>query len=370
MSEWENPSQAGDEGWAARPLVPLVDSKGRGALTNPKNRFEKQERLAYYEDIFDPEPQRPRTQFYEDQSRSILSKNNSPDLGFDYGLNPYRGCEHGCAYCYARPTHEYLGLSAGIDFETKIFVKEKAPELLREALNAKKWQPQLIVLSGVTDCYQPIERKLEITRRCLEVMSEFRNPVGIITKNALVARDKDLLAELAFWNAASVTISLTTLDNDLCGKLEPRTSRPAARLKAIELLAKEGIPVGVNVAPIIPALNDREIPAVLKAAKDAGASFAGFTLVRLPYSVSEQFEQWLDAYFPDRASHVLSLIRGMRGGKLNVSQFGNRMKGEGEFAAQLGKLFRLHAKRVGLATDWPTLSTASFRRLSRQPELF
>lgn len=350
--------------------MPLVPLRGRGAIKNPKNRFEKQERLEYYEDIYDPEPQKPRTEFYADQSKSILAKNNSPDLGFEYGLNPYRGCEHGCAYCYARPTHEYLGFSAGVDFETKIFVKERAPELLREALNAGKWKPQVIMMSGVTDCYQPVERKLKLTRQCLEVLSDFRNPVGIVTKNALVARDKDVLSELAFWNAVSVTISLTTLDEDLCGKLEPRTSRPLARLRAISELAKEGIPVGVNMAPIIPSLTDREIPAVLKAAKDAGATFAGFTMVRLPYSVSAQFSDWLLAHFPDRALHVLSLIKDMRGGKLNVSDFGRRMKGEGAFAGQLSQLFKLYARKVGLSLDWPQLSTKSFRRMGNQPELF
>ncbi len=350
--------------------VPLVPWKGRGATGNPKNRFEALARAPIAEDP-EVENLKPKTEIYLDNSKSILAKNHSPDLGFDYGLNPYRGCEHGCAYCYARPTHEYLGFSAGLDFETKIVVKENAPELLRAQFSKKSYEPKLVMLSGVTDCYQPLERKLQLTRQCLEVFSEYRHPVSVITKNALVARDKDILGELAFWNAVSVTVSITTLDDDLCGKLEPRTSRPRARLQAIEELARAGVPVGVNIAPIIPALNDREIPVVLKAAKDAGATFAGFTMLRLPWNLKEQFADWLEVHFPERASHVLHLIRDVRGGKLNVSEFGNRMKGQGPFARQLGQLFKLHARKVGLSTDWPELSCDSFKRLSlNQPELF
>ncbi len=344
--------------------------KGRGATGNATNRFEVLKAVPF--DEIDPEVEtlRPKTEVYVDHSKSILAKNSSPDLGFDYGINPYRGCEHGCAYCYARPTHEYLGFSAGMDFETKLVVKENAAELLRAKFLSKSYVPKHVMMSGVTDCYQPLERKLQLTRQCLEVFSEFRHPVGIVTKNALVARDKDILGELAFWNAVSVTLSITSLDDDLCAKLEPRTSRPRARLRAVEELAKAGVLVGVNIAPLIPALNDREIPAVLKAAKDAGASYASFNMLRLPYSVKDQFADWLQVHFPDRASHVLHLIRDVRGGKLNVSEFGSRMKGQGPFAQQLGQLFKLHAKRVGLSTEWPELSLASFRKPSRQAELF
>lgn len=232
--------------------------RGRGAESNPDNRFQAVQ--IEWEEGEEPLP--PKTVLLRDHSKSILSKSDSPDLGFTLGLNPYRGCEHGCVYCYARPTHEYLGFSAGLDFETKILVKENAPELLRQELAGKNWMPETIMMSGVTDAYQPIERKLRVTRRCLEVLVEFLNPVGIITKNALVTRDTDLLKELAHAGAVHVTLSVTTLDEDLCGILEPRTSRPQARLAAISALAQAGIPVGVNIAPVIPGLTDHEIPSI------------------------------------------------------------------------------------------------------------
>ncbi|MDX1583719.1 MAG: PA0069 family radical SAM protein, partial [Thermoanaerobaculia bacterium] len=253
-------------------------SKGRGAGSNPLNRFE---RLEYVRDDEAPPDGPTETIYYRDPSRSIIARNDSPDVGFETSVNPYRGCEHGCAYCFARPTHEYLGFSAGLDFESRIMVKEDAPELLREELASPSWRPRTIAISGVTDPYQPIERKLGLTRRCLEVLVEARNPVVIITKNATVTRDMDLLGELATRNAAAVCFSITTLDGSLVSRMEPRTSRPSLRLEAIERLVGEGVPVGVLVAPVIPAINDHEIPSILEAVRARGASFAAYVLLRL-----------------------------------------------------------------------------------------
>ncbi|RPH30032.1 PA0069 family radical SAM protein, partial [bacterium] len=276
--------------------------KGRGASFNPPNRFEQ---LQYQplEVELDYENERPpfRTQFYDDTSRSILAKNDSPDISFTYSINPYRGCEHGCVYCYARPSHEYLGFSAGLDFESKIMVKRNAPSLLEEALRRKSWIPQTVTISGNTDCYQPAERLFRLTRGCLEVFLRFRNPAGIITKNALILRDMDLLQEMARLNIVHVLISMITLDPDLVRKMEPRTATPAARLNAIHELAQHGIPVGLNLAPVIPGLTDQEIPALLKAAADNGATAAAFSPVRLPGAVEPLFIEWISRTFPDRA---------------------------------------------------------------------
>lgn len=340
---------------------PKTISAHRGALENPANRFEKIkiERDADWnpdDDIL------PRTQFLWDQSQTILARNDSPDIGFDASVNPYRGCEHGCIYCYARPTHEYLGFSAGLDFESKIMVKMDAPKLLRAELSSPKWKPQVIAISGVTDCYQPVERRLKLTRGCLEVLAEFRNPVGIVTKNALVARDIDVLQELARFHAAVVFVSVTSLDEKLRSVLEPRTSPPAARLKAIEKLAAAGIPVGVMVAPVIPAITDVEIPAILKAAAQAGACCAGMTLLRLPFGVAPLFEHWLEEHFPLRKEKVLSRIRSMRGGKLYDATFGERLVGNGIFAEQISQIFETARRKAGIATSHPALSCASFRR--------
>lgn len=342
---------------------------GRGAAGNPKNRFETLERVPDPTDAQDAEQPLPLTQFLPDASKSIISTNVSPDVGFDASINPYRGCEHGCAYCYARPTHEYLGFSAGLDFETKIMVKHDAPELLRRELSKRSWTPRLIAISGVTDCYQPIERKLRLTRRCLDVLADFRNPVVIVTKNALVTRDSDVLSDLAHHRAAAVVVSITTLDADLCGDLEPRTSRPARRLAAIAALAQAGVPVGVNVAPVIPGLNDSEIPRIVRAAADAGAAFAGLVPLRLPYAVAPLFEAWLDQHRPGIKKKVLNRIRELRGGKLNDPNFGSRMDGQGPFADQIHALFGMACKRAGLS-GWPELSTAAFRRPTAQPSLF
>lgn len=331
--------------------------KGRGTTDNPANRFE---RLTYERDE-DAEISAPKTQFYRDTTSTLINHTDSPDVGFEFSINPYRGCEHGCIYCYARPYHEYLGFSPGLDFETKIVVKQNAPELLRRELSSPKWKPKVLAMSGVTDCYQPIERKLRLTRGCLEVLAEFRNPVGLITKNYLVTRDIDLLSELARHNAAAVYLSITTLDAELARIMEPRTAQPAARLRAIAELTKAGIPAGVLVAPVIPGLTDHELPAILKAAAEAGARFAGMVPLRLPYAVKDLFVNWLEEHLPARKAKVLAQIRAIRGGKLNESAFGKRMQGEGIFAEQLHQMFHAAYRRAGF-TGQPELSTAAFRR--------
>jgi DNA repair photolyase len=334
---------------------------GRGASANPPNRFERAWHEADPEAAAEDQPT-PTTQFLPDRARSILTHNDSPDVGFEVSVNPYRGCEHGCIYCYARPTHEYLGFSAGLDFETKILVKENAPELLRRELAAPGWRPCPVAVSGVTDPYQPIERRLRLTRRCLEVLAEFRNPVVVISKNHLVTRDQDLLGELARHDAAAVFLSITTLDGHLKIKLEPRTTHPAGRLAAIEALAHAGVPVGVLVAPVIPGLTDHEMPAILAAAAQAGARFAGYVLLRLPFAVGPLFEQWLEQHFPEKRDKVLSRIRAMRDGKLNDPRFGSRMAGEGVFAQLTHELFTMICRREGLNSHSPNLSTAAFTR--------
>jgi DNA repair photolyase len=340
---------------------------GRGAQINPHNRFLKLqmesdlEQVEHDEDYLDG-LHAYRTEYFSDDSQSIISENDSPDIPFRYSVNPYRGCAHGCAYCYARPTHEYLGLSAGIDFESKIFVKLRAPDLLREHLSKKNWQPESIVMSGVTDCYQPIDRKLELTRRCIEVATEFNQPLSIITKNALVTRDIDLLKGLASKNLTRVAVSITSLDQSLTRVLEPRTSSPEAKLRAIRELSAAGIPVTVMAAPIIPGLNDSEIPAILQAAVEHGASYAGYILVRLPLTVRPIFLDWLNRHFPNKRERVESLIRSTREGQYNQSKFGQRMRGSGEYADHLSKTFKLFAKRFGLHQQPPPLDLTQFRR--------
>jgi len=342
-------------------MDPHVPYKGRGAVSNPPNRFEE---IAFerHDDCIEEDDPAPTTRFFRDKSRSFITYHDSPDLGFQAGFNPYRGCEHGCAYCYARPYHEYLGLSAGIDFETRIGVKEDGPDLLRKEFSSSKWVPQPLGVSGITDCYQPAERRFQITRRCLAVVAECRNPIGLITKNALITRDLDLLQELNRYQAAVATLSITSLDLDLTTKLEPRASTPRARLGAIETLAKAGIPVGVNVAPIIPGLNDQEVPAILKAAREAGAGHAGFTIVRLPYAVAPLFEQWLTHHRPEAKEKVLHRIREVRGGKLNDPNFYSRMRGEGPYAQQIRDLFVISRRKAGYPENGPPLSAAHFRR--------
>lgn len=335
--------------------------RGRGPAINPPNRFEalSLERDPDWNPEEDPSPQ---TQFLRDHSQTIITYNNSPDVGFDASINAYRGCEHGCAYCYARPTHEYLGFSGGLDFETKIMVKENAPELLRRELASPKWKPQVLAMSGVTDCYQPIERKLQITRRCLEVLAETRNPVGIVTKNHLVTRDLDHLKELAAHKAVVVNLSITTLDSELARKLEPRASLPAHRLAAVEALAKAGVPVGIMVAPVIPGLNDHEITNIILAAARVGAQWVGSVVLRLPLTVKPVFEKWLEQLPATQKEKILNRIKAIRGGKLNDSNFGSRMVGQGVFSDQIFQMIAVARRKAGLPEEGPELSTASFRR--------
>jgi DNA repair photolyase len=342
--------------------------RGRGSADNPKNRFEKVERVP--EPLDADETCSPATTFLPDSSRSIIAYNDSPDVGFDASVNSYRGCEHGCIYCYARPTHEYLGFSAGLDFETKIMVKAEAPKLLRKELSSSKWQPRVLAMSGVTDCYQPVEKKLELTRQCLEVLLEFRNPVTIVTKNYLVTRDIDILSELVRHQCAAVFISLTTLDEKLSGLMEPRASRPARRLAAISALSQANIPVGYLQAPMIPGLTDSEAPAIAQAAAKVGARYAGYVALRLPHAVKSLFEDWLERNHPDKKNKVLNRIRSIRGGNLNDPQFNSRMRGEGIFAEQMKELFRVACKKAGIHERSPELSTEHFRRPKEQLKLF
>jgi DNA repair photolyase len=341
--------------------------KGRGTADNPPNRFE----LIHYDPLddgdFDQRPA-PATQFIRDASASIIATNDSPDVAFDVSINPYRGCEHGCIYCYARPYHEYLGFSIGLDFETKIMVKEDAPQLLRKELNSPKWTPQPLGISGVTDPYQPIERRLRLTRQCLEVLAEFRNPAWIVTKNRLVTRDIDILKRLAEHQAASVAIAVTTLDPGLARVMEPRATAPAGRLQAIRDLTAAGIPTMVLIAPVIPGLTDHEIPDILAAARGAGALAAGYTVLRLPHGLPELFADWLDEHFPQKKDKILSRVRDMRGGKMNDNRFIARMKGEGVIADMVKQVFNVTKTKLGFPGK-PVLSSAAFRRPQETPTL-
>ena len=345
--------------------------RGRGARINPPNRFEP---LCLEEDpaaLDEDELRQVPTKYYVDATKTLLARNDSPDIGFTFSLNPYRGCEHGCIYCYARPSHEYLGFSAGLDFETRILVKERAPELLAETFQKRSWVPQVVALSGNTDPYQPLERRLALTRGCLEVFLRHRNPVGIITKNYLVTRDIDLLEQMAKYNLVHVILSITTLHPDLVHIMEPRTSRPERRLQAIEMLAARNIPVSVNVAPIIPGLTDEEMPAILKAAASHGASGAGYTILRLPGAVQDLFIDWVRREFPDRANKIVRRLASLRGGDLTDNRFGKRMRGEGDWADLISRLFRIERKRWGLDAPRRSLSTRHFRRLANgQRSLF
>ncbi len=317
------------------------------------------------------EEQKLATQVEPDASRTVISKNNSPDIAFDHSLNPYRGCEHGCSYCYARPSHEYLGYSAGLDFETRIVAKERAPELLKEELSRKSWEPKFLVLSGVTDPYQPVERKLEITRGCLKVLADFKQPVSIITKNHLVTRDIDHLSRLAEVGAAAVQMSVTSLSGELAKDLEPRASAPHRRLEAITRLREAGVPVGVMIGPVIPGLNDHEIPAILESAAQAGAQWARYIPLRLPLAVAPLFVAWLERHRPHTRDKVLRLVRELRGGKLNDPRFHRRFQGEGEVAKRLEQLFKAGLRKSGLTPEAPTLSSRHFRVPGpQQMELF
>ncbi|MBS0194338.1 MAG: PA0069 family radical SAM protein [Proteobacteria bacterium] len=377
-----------------RPETPKV-IKGRGTTAQPANRFAKQcteavddgwERLSAEGGVpwdsrtalpawFDPEgeaPAHPRTQVSEERARSIISRNDSPDVGFDQSINPFRGCEHGCVYCFARPTHAYLDLSPGLDFETKLYAKTNAAERLRAELAKPGHRVTPIALGINTDAYQPIERRYRITRGLLEVLAQTRHPVSIITKNALVERDLDLLAPMARERLVSVFFSVTTLDNRLAARMEPRASAPHAKLRAMHALHAAGVPVGVMVAPVIPAITDPELESILKAAREAGAGAAGYVLLRLPHELKEIFRDWLAQHFPDRATHVMSLIRQMRGGKDYDAAFGQRMRGEGVFAQLLQRRFQRAHARLGYGR-LPTLRCDLFappRPPSPQAELF
>lgn len=351
---------------------------GRGSELNPPNRFAvpraelDPEHLEFDEDFW-AEQQNLKTQFIPDASKSIVSENDSPDVHFRYSLNPYRGCEHGCAYCYARPTHEYLGLNAGLDFETKIFVKERAAELFAQFLSKATWKPELIVMSGVTDCYQPAERKYRLTRGCLEVAAKFRQPLGLITKNSLVVRDLDVLQPMAEQRLVEVNLSVTTLDQELARTLEPRTSTPAAKLRAIRALTDAGIPVRVMVAPVIPGLNDSHIPAVLEAAREAGALTASYVLLRLPLTVAPVFQEWLERTHPTQRERIEHLIQSTRDGKWNSSQFGERMRGTGALSKQIEQSFKIFRRKFGYSEQTVALDFSRFevpRPTSGQLRLF
>lgn len=340
--------------------------KGRGAAIQPPNRYLPVHIESDFEHVAEDEEYlaelgRPPTQYIPDESQSIVAENDSPDVGFRFSVNPYRGCSHGCSYCYARPGHEYLGLSAGLDFETKVFVKHRAAELFREFLAKPSWRPETIAFSGVTDCYQPAEREFRITRACVAVAAECHQPIGIITKNALICRDVDLLAQLAAHNCVRVSLSITTLDAKLARVMEPRTSSPEARLRAIRELTAAGIPVNVMTAPIIPGLNDSEIPAILAAAREAGAQWAGYVLLKLPATVKPVFLDWLQRTQPLKAERVESLIRTTRGGKLSDSQFGRRQVGTGNLAELIADTFRLWTTKLSYLAEHPTLNCDAFR---------
>jgi DNA repair photolyase len=344
-------------------------AKGRGATINPEGRFEKWARDTADDGWFqDPgdEPAKPKTVIAIEKAKSIISRNDSPDIGFDQSLNPYRGCEFGCVYCYARPSHAFLGLSPGVDWETRISAKTNAAELLREELAKPGYRCETIVIGVNTDAYQPAERELAITRSILEVAVEARHPVGLITKSALIERDIDLIADLARDNLVSTTITLVTQDHGISRYLEPRATAPARRFVTMQRLKEAGIPVHVNVAPIIPFLTDSELENILEAAFNAGATTASYTLLRLPWEVKDIFRAWLEERFPLKAAHVMSRVHEMRGGKDNDPNFGTRMKGQGLWAELLKQRFVKACERIGMNQEhWPGLNTTIFRPPSR-----
>ncbi|HET9023814.1 MAG TPA: PA0069 family radical SAM protein [Burkholderiaceae bacterium] len=340
-----------------------VARKGRGAVSNLAHRFESVQRSSEPALTDDEEALPPlATTVTFETARSIITRNESPDIGFDRSINPYRGCEHGCIYCYARPTHSYLNLSPGLDFETKLVAKRNAAELLRKELAAPGYAPDLIMVGVNTDAYQPIERELKLTRGILEVLTAARHPFGLVTKSSLVERDLDLIAEMARLNLASVSISITSLDAKLARILEPRAASPQRRLRTVRTLAEAGVPVRVNLAPVIPFVNEPEIEAIVDAAADAGAKNAHYTVVRLPWEVSPLFEEWLRTHFPDRAQRVMNRIREMRGGKNYDAGFGRRMTGEGTWARLIEQRFNRVSARHGFSDSWPALRTDLFVR--------
>lgn len=346
-------------------MKPSAPSRGRGSRSNPDNRFAAWQRSAFDDGWDDQDdldsPKTVPTKLIIDRSRTVISRNQSPDVPFSQSINPYKGCEHGCAYCFARPSHAYLGLSPGLDFETTIAWKPDAADCLRRELASPSYRCQPIALGINTDAWQPIERQLGLTRQLLAILAETRHPVSIVTKSALIERDVDLLADLAKGGLVKVMFSITTLDRDLARRLEPRAASPARRLAAMAELHRAGVPVGVLFAPLIPAVNDHEMERVLEAAYTAGAESAGYVLLRLPREVKALFEDWLQTHLPDRAQHVLSLLRQLRGGALNDSRFGHRMRGEGVFADLYRQRLHRCCQRLGLNRSHRELITAAFR---------
>jgi DNA repair photolyase len=342
---------------------PIPFRKGRGAVSNASGRYERVQREAFDDGWADGDdaPPRLQTSVTPELAKTIITRNDSPDLSFDRTINPYRGCEHGCIYCYARPNHAFVGLSPGLDFETRLFAKTNAPALLAAELADARYRCAPIVMGGVTDVYQPIERTLKITRALLQVLARTRHPVGLVTKSQLVLRDLDILAPMAGLNLAKVAVSVTTLNPTLARRLEPRAAAPAARLNAIRRLAEAGVPVCVMAAPIIPGLNDHEIEAILEAARLAGASEAGYVMLRLPLEIKDLFEEWLAAHAPDRAKRVNTLVRQMRGGKAYDAAWGARMRGQGPYARLIADRFKRAAAQLGLNGVRVTLDTSLFR---------
>lgn len=345
--------------------------RGRGARSNAVGRYERHERVLVddgWDDGWrddDLPPPQLRTEIIRDTTRTIIARNKSPDISFEQSINPYRGCEHGCIYCFARPTHAYLGMSPGADFESRIFAKPNAAELLARELSAPSYVPKVIAIGTNTDPYQPIEKKMRITRSVLEVLRDFRHPVGIVTKSPLVLRDIDILSEMAGKGLAKVALSVTTLDRKLARIMEPRAGTPQRRLQAIKGLSDAGVPTGVMFAPVIPALNDGEMEGVLSAAKEMGARTAGYVLLRLPLEIKDLFREWLEANVPDRAKHVMSLVRQMRGGKDYDSQWHTRMKGTGAYAEMIMRRFHMAVKRLDLNQDSTPLQLGKFRKPER-----
>lgn len=359
--------QGGDSAAETLPLRPV--RRGRGALTNASGRFESEVRVAENDGWDLPEDINPlRTVVTPERAKTIITRNESPDISFDRSINPYRGCEHGCVYCFARPTHAYLGLSPGLDFETKLFSKTNAASLLERELSASGYQPKTIAIGSNTDPYQPIERTEKVMRDVLGVLSRANHPVGIVTKSALVLRDLDLLGPMAAKGLVKVALSVTTLDPVLARKMEPRASSPERRLDAMRRLAEAGVPTVVMVAPIIPAINDSEIEAILGRARAMGAREAGYVMLRLPLEVRDLFAEWLMAHYPDKLRHVLSLVRSVRGGKLYDSTFGKRMSGSGPYAWMVGRRFEAAAARLGLAKSRMPLRSDLFLRPVREGE--
>jgi DNA repair photolyase len=342
--------------------VPQPGRRGRGALTNESGRFEHQARVLLDDGWGTNDTPPPlKTHVTDETPRAIITRNSSPDIPFDRSINPYRGCEHGCVYCFARPTHAYMGLSPGLDFESRLFAKPNAAALLEKELARKNYQVAPIAMGTNTDPYQPIEMRYRITRSILEVLSAYNHPVSIVTKSARITRDLDILSDMGKRNLARVFFSVTTLDAKLARVMEPRASTPSRRLEAMRLFAEAGVPTGVMVAPIIPALNDSEIEKILTGAAYAGAKTAGFVLLRLPHEIKDLFREWLEENEPDKAAHVMSLIRSMRGGKDYDAEWSKRMRGDGPYAWQIARRFEIATKRLGLNGERPRLDCESFR---------